>query len=290
MSKIYYLWDYFKYLKNPISCLLFKFGLKKEVTVKFRKSNKSVTITKNYIINWIMNMLSSPSEDINFIKYVEDLESDKEIITVLNNIKIYNPDIYHLNDVFTEYYTDYYSNFDIDFNNRTIIDVGANSGDSAMFFASKGAKVIAFEPVKEYYEMALKNLELNPDLKENIKIYNKGVSYKKGKISIDSMNSVSSYITENDSYDVEIISLSDILQNVEPDLLKMDCEGCEFEIIENSDLSVFNELIFEYHSKIAGKDHEKIINKIKNEGFELKISKVYRESTKDLGIVHAFKY
>lgn len=289
MSRIYYLFDYFKYLKNPISCLLFKFGYKKECTVKFRSHKRTVKLTKNVLINKIMDMLVSPSEDFDFIPFIEDVESEKEIITVLDNIKIYNPSIYSLNYIFSEYYTDYYSNFKIDYKNRVIIDVGANSGDTALYFASKGAKVYAFEPVKEYFDMALKNLDLNPELNKNIKIFNYGVSYKKGKLNIDAMDSVSSYISQNDSYEVEIMSLNDILKHVKPDLLKMDCEGCEFEIIENSDLSMFNELIFEYHSKIVGKDYMRIIKKLEDEGFKFDISSVYRENIKDLGMIHAYK-
>ena len=105
----------------------------------------------------------------------------------------------------------YYSNFNIDYKDRVIIDVGANSGDTALYFASKGAKVYAFEPVKEYFDMALKNLDLNPELSKNIKIFNYGVSYKKGKLNIGAMDSVSSYISQNDSYEVDIISLNDIV-------------------------------------------------------------------------------
>ena len=55
------------------------------------------------------------------------------------------------------------------------------------------------------------------------------------------MDPVSAYISQSDSYEVDIISLKDILKHVKTDLLKMDCEGCEFEITENSDLSMFNE-------------------------------------------------
>ena len=51
------------------------------------------------------------------------------------------------------------------------------------------------------------------------------------------MDSVSSYIQDNDAYEVEVISMDDILNHVEPDILKMDCEGCEFGIIEKCDLS-----------------------------------------------------
>ena len=49
-------------------------------------------------------------------------------------------------------------------NGKPIIfwDVGANIGDSSIYFALKGAKkVIALEPLPANYEMAVKNIELN---------------------------------------------------------------------------------------------------------------------------------
>lgn len=288
-SKIAYFIEYFKFLKNPFSCLLFKFGITNNVIVHLRKNNLKIKINNIKTINYLMDVIRSNDINENFIQYMQKYDSENEIIDITKDIKIYNPRFYELNIVFSEYFLDYYSDFPIDFNNRVIIDIGANSGDTALYFALKGSKVYAFEPVKDYYEMALKNFELNPKLSENIKIYNIGVSYKKGKINIDSMQSTSEYINDETSYEVDIISLENIMDKVEIDLLKMDCEGCEFEIIENTDLSSFNEIIFEYHSKIAGKNHENLIKKLSNEGFIIKTSSVFNHNLDELGLIHAYK-
>ena len=288
-SKITYFIEYFKFLKNPISCLLFKFGIKHGIIVNLKKDDLKLKINEIKTINYLMEVIRSNDIDESFIKYMQKYYSENEIIDVTNDIKIYNPRLYELNLIFTEYFLDYYSNFPIDYNNRVIIDIGANSGDTALYFASKGAEVYAFEPVKEYYEMALKNFELNSKLSENIKIYNKGVSYKTGKISIDSLQSALGYIKNGTPYEVDIISLESVMDKIKIDLLKMDCEGCEFEIIENTDLSSFNEIIFEYHSKIARKNHEKLIKKLENEGFTIKISSVFNYNIDELGLIYAYK-
>ncbi len=47
-------------------------------------------------------------------------------------------------------------------NGDVVLDVGASYGDTAIWYAKKfGAKVIAFEPLKDVYEILLKNIELN---------------------------------------------------------------------------------------------------------------------------------
>ena len=283
-SKLTYFLEYFKYLKNPIQCLLFKFGLKKNVVIKFKDNAHELELSDTKSIDGLMILVRNTHKD-----YFEKYFSEKEVLTLKYGICVYNPRIYHLNSIFAEYYDDYYSDFNVDYGNRNIIDIGANAGDSALFFASKGAKVWGFEPVKEYFEMAKKNILLNESLKDNIKIFNYGVSYKKGKISIDSMDSVSSYIQDNDAYEVEVISMDDILNHVEPDILKMACEGCEFGIIEKCDLSLFNELIFEYHSEIVGRDYRILVDKLESQGFKIEFSSVQGKDKKDLGLIHAYK-
>ena len=79
------------------------------------------------------------------------------------------------------------------------------------------------------------------------------------------------------------------MDHVTPDLLKMDCEGCEFEIIENCDLSEFNEIIFEQHSRIVGKDVNILIDSLKKSGFKIEIAAVFDEDLDDLSLIHAYK-
>ncbi|MBO7715986.1 MAG: FkbM family methyltransferase [Methanobrevibacter sp.] len=48
---------------------------------------------------------------------------------------------------------------------ESLIDIGGNVGDTAIYFANKGYNVLAFEPLPNIYEIANKNIGLNPDVK-----------------------------------------------------------------------------------------------------------------------------
>ena len=71
----------------------------------------------------------------------------------------------------------------------------------------------------------------------------------------------------------------------------MDCEGCEFEIIHNEDLTMFKDIVFEHHSKIAGKDYKPLIEKLKKDGFKIDTYPVAasNQSFEDIGIIHEYK-
>lgn len=170
-KKIGYALDYFKYLKNPVSCLLFKFGFKKDIIVKIKNSNYSLKINNVGVLNVVMTAIENYWDNKDFMDFINSLYDGEDVVNI-EGIKIFNPISHPLNQIFYEYFADYYNNFEIDYNNKVIIDVGANAADSALFFASKGAKVYGFEPVKEVYEMALKNVNLNPNLSKNIKLFN----------------------------------------------------------------------------------------------------------------------
>lgn len=294
-KKFRYLLDYFKLLKNPFSSLLFKFGIKKTLNVKFRYSDKIIKLNKRSVLDNLMSMLpyqkDVPDEFENFIV---DLNSSKKIISWAG-VKIFNyteVDLSNAHVVFFEYFNrGYWSDFPIYFNNKVVIDIGSHIGDSALYFAGQGAEVYAFEPVKYLFEYSLKLSDLNSNIKNNIHIFNKGVSDKPGMLAINSMDSTSSYLKENDSYNVEIISLNEILDNlnIKPDVLKMDCEGCEFNIILNQDISVFNDIIFEHHSKIVGKDYKLLIDKLVSYGFNIKQIEYGGSEFKDMGLIHAYK-
>lgn len=301
MGKLKGFFYYFEYLKNPFTALTLKFGLKKNCTVKFKNSNKEINLASIVALDVLMRILHRVKNDKlnDMIKYIKEIDNDSEFVYV-DNIKYYN--------IYNSYFKkenewdygicidEYFSDDDwdmIDFQNRFVIDIGANVADTTLYFAKNGANVIGFEPVKHLYDLGIKNISVNFNLKNNITFINKAVGGKKGKISIGDNNSTKGYVGQNDSYDVEVITISDVLSdyNFTPDVLKMDCEGCEFEIILNEDLSMFNDIIFEHHSEIVGKDYNLLVEKLKKENFKINTwpCNTSKKSFDKIGIIHAFK-
>ena len=226
-----------------------------------------------------------------FIQFIKDLSSDKDIIPWGEaNIKNFANIPLNLSSFFELYNNGYWNDFEIDYSNRCIIDIGSNGGDSSLYFATQGATVYGYEPVTPIYEYSLELIDLNPNLKNQLHFFNYGVSDKPGKINIDNMDSVSAYV-ENDSYEIEVITIDDILKsnNIKPDFLKMDCEGCEFNIILNSDLSDFNDILFEHHAGIVGKKYSLLTEKLESEGFKIKKLNVFNSDFENVGLIHAYK-
>ena len=167
-----------------------------------------------------------------------------------------------------------YSPFSSDLKDKIIVDIGGNIGDTALQFAKQGAEVYSFEPVPPIYDIALKNIDLNPDLKDKIHFYNYAISNKKGEIDIayggeGTSAGSSTYSKKGKVYKVNTITLKDILSNLCPnvDLLQMDCEGSEYDIIPNSNLSMFKEIIIEYHQFITGIDYHVLLENLEKQGF-----------------------
>ncbi|AYN75621.1 FkbM family methyltransferase [Saccharolobus solfataricus] len=68
--------------------------------------------------------------------------------------------------------------YDVDVKNREVVDVGANIGDTPIWFSINGARhVYAFEPLPEIYSLALENIKLN-GIEDKINIINAGVNLR----------------------------------------------------------------------------------------------------------------
>ena len=288
--------DWFKFdvkcTNNPVSLLLYRIGIKNQITVKTKtlgnfhigKDNVNKIPLVNTILQSQKQVLDGKIEENKqkeLIKFLNDLCENKDVIDCLD-IKFLNKSgITILKEMF---FDDSNIPFSTDIKNKTVIDIGGNIADTALMFAKEGAEVYAFEPVPPIYEHALENIDLNPDLKNNIHFYNKAVSDKNGTIKISFLKGFesgsSAYFHIGTLYDVETISLNDIINklkenNIKPDLLKCDCEGSEYDIIPNADLSDFEELIIEHHQLMTGIDYHVLIDAIEKQGFKVdKISKV----------------
>jgi FkbM family methyltransferase len=174
---------------------------------------------------------------------------------------------------------------------QTILDIGANIGDSSIYFALKGAKkVIAIEPFPANYELAKKNIELN-NLEQIINVDLASCSNKSGFLVVDNKKSGGSIspIPSRDGTKIPLFSLADILKqnNLDSAILKMDCEGCEYDSILNTDdriLKKFSTIIIEYHY-----GYQNLMEKLKNCGFQVKKTHPIYYSNYHIGYIYATK-
>ena len=154
------------------------------------------------------------------------------------------------------------------FRKMNIIDIGASNGDSSIFFAKRGAKrVIAFEPDKKSFALASENIK-DSSVEEIVSIHYMAVSTYTGQTKLyvygknpngNSIDRAKMLGIEGDvisEEDIECISLKEVIkafkgENI--DMLKMDCEGCEYSVLgslKESDFVWIKNVYLEYHNGI----------------------------------------
>jgi FkbM family methyltransferase len=144
--------------------------------------------------------------------------------------------------------------------NKVIVNIGAFVGDSSIYFALRGAKrVIAIEPHPEAFKEMLENIRLN-NLENMIIPVNAGLASKPGRICIRDVDVVHTegayYRLSECNSKIPAITLGELIDKYSIDnnaVLKMDCEGCEYDVILNDyeHVRVFDEVYFEYHAYIT---------------------------------------
>lgn len=123
----------------------------------------------------------------------------------------------------------------------SILDIGANIGLAMINFKIfyPNAEIICFEPYKVNYQL-LKETIINNNFK-NVSAYEKGMFSEKGymKLYVNPKNSGGHSLFKigpfGETVDVDIITLEEALSYTKYgicDLLKLDCEGAEYEIIK----------------------------------------------------------
>jgi FkbM family methyltransferase len=110
---------------------------------------------------------------------------------------------------------------------RAVIDVGAFIGDTAVAFACRGAQVYAFEPVSAFRKYIEPNASLN-GVADKITIHAVGLS--------DCDRTVTPQTTDEPSF--TLVNAAEYLRQTgigNPYLLKLDCEGCEYDLFASAD-------------------------------------------------------
>ncbi len=181
----------------------------------------------------------------------------------------------------------------IDVYGRDVVDIGANVGDSSIYFALKGArKVVGVEPLPNVYARAIENVKLN-HLEGKIFLINAAIGSKSGKIKVPCNTSTFasdgfSTLRTNGECEVPIVTLSEVMKQItEPYLLKMDCEGCEFDVILNDyeHVKMFEKLIIEHHTKSTGIEYTKLVDKLSSDFHCELTSSVPWASKEEIGLL-----
>jgi len=161
---------------------------------------------------------------------------------------------------------------------RDVIDVGANVGDTALYFILHGArKVIAVEPLSNVAKCAEENVRLS-GATDKVKVLNAALSDEPVGVPCDyDMHLSNGFSTLSSSGPCKVpgVTLGNLLNMVDdPYLLKMDCEGCEAQAIlgpEREKLRAFEHIIFETHPHITGVSNDKLLASLRELGFECRL-------------------
>jgi FkbM family methyltransferase len=167
-----------------------------------------------------------------------------------------------------------------------IIDVGAYIGDTPLYYAKRGAFVVAVEPLPSNYEVMLWNLELNPDLKHRVIPVNAAISGRDGFVEFSYSTPIdggaSIYGGGRFKVRVRSMRLSTLIREITSmglDLgkfrvrvLKMDCKGCEYDVINEVDvLRLFDIVKIEYSGYLRSKTYHELKSVLENLGFTCRV-------------------
>lgn len=186
--------------------------------------------------------------------YLRVMPPPNKFVELRNGLKIYLSD--DPNDVVTVFVIFIRNDYGKIAPQNVVIDIGANIGVFSLYAAQGGAaKVYAYEPNRQAFEFLLRNIQQNglsaviiPSRAAVTSVDGEQVKFP---VNASVLNKI---ITEESSSEFELvdtISLETILSQFEKvDLLKLDCEGAEYDILLNSNGAMFDKVQavrMEYH-------------------------------------------
>jgi len=183
--------------------------------------------------------------------------------------------------------------------NEVVIDIGANIGDSSIYFCIEGAKkIIALEPYPYFFKLLTENININGCTDKIIPLnagYGKDRVMRIDESFIPDIGSDPKESEDEKGKLINLYSLKTILSmfNIKEAVLKMDCEGCEYNILsEDRDIiKRFKRIQIEYHY-----GYEELYNYLEDNGFDVKYTKpknIYNPSASNpnmkIGYIYAIR-
>jgi len=166
----------------------------------------------------------------------------------------------------------------------TLIDIGANIGDTAIYFgmSERVSRVVAYEPVPDTFGIAKDNVKKSPYYGK-ISLLNKAVTSGGGSKRIDpemlgsGCSNFESLSQSERGLVIESVTLQKALRGLKNVAIKCDCEGAEATLFDRADLGNVYAIQVEYHECL-----DKVLRTLKSKGF-----KTTHDGTKALGYVYA---
>lgn len=179
-----------------------------------------------------------------------------------------------MRNIYQSYVQEQYGSADV--RGRSVVDIGANNGDSAIYFVMNGAsKVYAYEPYPRSFGQLVANARLNM-MQKRIEPANEAVGGRAGTIRLDEgYESVSNSMLERSGRGrrVRVTTLDRIVKEhgLRHAVLKMDCEGSEYGIFESASdaaLASFDQVAMEYHF-----GYERLAKRLRAAGFKVRYTR-----------------
>lgn len=175
-----------------------------------------------------------------------------EVKTKFGNFKVDTEDDYYGEEFWFNLETGNWEPDTISFLNQRIsnsvdfIDVGAANGSISLIAAQNGARVLAFEAEELISNVAKRNFELNPDLKNQIEIRNEAISGSDGVLIFSKATNpkiISSIMFSGGpgtGNTIQVKSLNSVINEFHQSgrklIIKIDIEGAEWNILNNLEI------------------------------------------------------
>jgi len=301
INNLGYLADTIKTTRNWPDALLLRFKLRDCAKIEFRDGRIMQVDKNSYPVYAQMRFALSHKIPVSF-------KDDNTMGFVFGGRPITLEGDNVLRNVFEVFFSEAYA--PLDCRGKTVVDVGANIGDTAIYFALKGAKhVFAVEPFHNLFTDGKRNVESN-GLADQVTIINCAMSSEDGMTLVDRNIRADVYsrfeIAEKtgpplagqpspELSSVPVLSLRSFVQKyrISDAALKLDCEGEEYAIILNSDtetLRKFSDMIIEFHYGYVD-----LAKKLESAGFSVKMicapyfHSVYKNRPCLVGMFHAIR-